>query len=792
MQALLVYLARQDSEPQGWQPEDFGGAFPQGGTYTIKVLLPPTHKSWRDRNNYHTITLILAVGDNPANHLLLGAKLQRLISHHCTCRSGARTNSACCHVAAAVIALFGPALFRTAKVEEPRISDPEKYLITVLCIIPIVQILSPPITALAPQVTYARRPTEHCPVLGGVPGNDRDLTLLVTPPPDPRPQVWHIGKAVTNNTSLLQFPSSRINLTVPASPPQPGSMSSLTGGPADQTGYEPHLHPDQLPAPQPGQGSLLFQMSGGKIPTLTKNKQKHAGSAKYTGKNMPKTTKKDNNVNAPNTSDGTDNTNAHKSNQGKKTPQAPKTSNAPKTAASPDVSPLGGDLCTHQVPLLSMKNTVTLADYVRLQHSIFLNDVLIDFANGWLFSNAATDIGDSTYLFATQFYVALAALQRPKQGSNGEAKELAEGLPLPERHHGRVARWTRRVELFDKEVVLFPIGLDSPQEGSEKHWLLLVVLLGPDPVVVVMDSLGTQRPEQVTYIQQYMEVEARVKGRAVPSFRVLTTQVPQQKDGFNCGIFVTMYAARILADPARFSARARQDQLHDWFLPSAVSGQRSHWAEVIRTLGSRQAPRRARRFPNLQFEPPNTLTNIGCMVNLERCCFVVTAFLVLCWCDVPQNLQSGPEQSQAQQNLATTLITMANRRRNHQAAPMSPEPFVVAVNAMGQRQFLYTVRMEDTCELLETALTSLPLRPGFLVALREEGTCQHCASFCQQVRKHHILCLDWTLLAGLSNPLAQPPPGEWAAATGVPGYHGGHLHQHHCLPPRIHPELPGL
>ena len=278
-----------------------------------------------------------------------------------------------------------------------------------------------------------------------------------------------------------------------------------------------------------------------------------------------------------------------------------------------------------------MNNIVTLADYERLQHSIFLNDVLIDFANCWLFSKAADNIGDSAHLFSTSFYVSLAALQRPRKGSNGEAKELAEGLPLPERHHGRVARRTRRVQLFDKEVVLFPIGLDSPQEGSERHWLLLVVLLGPDPVVVVMDSLGKQRHEQATFIQQFMEVEARVKGREVPSFRVLMAQVPQQQDGFNCGIYVIMYVARILADPAGFSARARQDQLHDWFLPSAVSGQRRHWAEVIRTLGIQQAPRRARRFPTLQFEPPNTLTNIGCMVNLERCCFVVTAFLVLCW-----------------------------------------------------------------------------------------------------------------------------------------------------------------
>ena len=126
LQALLIHLARQETEPKGWDPEHFNGAFPEGGTYTIKLLLPPTHKSWRDKSNWHTITLLISVGPNGANHLCLGSKLQRLVSHHCTCRSGARTNSSCCHVAAAIIALWGPNLFTTAKIEEPRISDPEK------------------------------------------------------------------------------------------------------------------------------------------------------------------------------------------------------------------------------------------------------------------------------------------------------------------------------------------------------------------------------------------------------------------------------------------------------------------------------------------------------------------------------------------------------------------------------------------------------------------------------------------------------------------------------------------
>ena len=308
------------------------------------------------------------------------------------------------------------------------------------------------------------------------------------------------------------------------------------------------------------------------------------------------------------------------------------------------MAPYDVEMCTLSVAALNMRNLMVSArDYAHLSHSTFLNDIIVDFASCWLFHKGEPNLTDTIHIFPTSFYVALAVLQRPRKGSEAEAKELAEGLPLPERKHGRVARRTRNIELYDKEIVLFPISLDTVTEGpdGEKHWLLVAALLGQDPVVVVMDSLGGARQDQLTYIREYMEVEARVKGRELPSFRVLSAQVPRQTDGFNCGIFVIMYIARILADPVAFAARARQDQLRDWFLPSALSGQRSHWAEVIRELGTSQAPRRGRRFPNLTFEPPNTLDNTGCMQNLEMCCFVASAFLLLCRCEVANNLQPG-------------------------------------------------------------------------------------------------------------------------------------------------------
>ena len=520
---------------------------------------------------------------------------------------------------------------------------------------------------------------------------------------------------------------------MPASPPTGAAADTATASnqPADSQGYEPQLHPDQLPASVPGQGSLLHQLTGKKPSKTPKKRMKTAPDAKKTSTTdtSPDPTPKVKPDNLKNTQQSKKKEANQKANQKAKQ----------STGATPDTASFGVEICTFEVPALRMVNIVTSPDYATLRHTAFLNDVIIDFANSWLFNSAEPNVGDTVHIFPTSFYVALAALHRPRKGSDGEARELAEGLPLPERRHGRVASRTRHVQLYDKEIILFPISLDTRRPDAEKHWLLLAVLLGQDPVVVVMDSLGGDRQDQLTEFREFMEVEARVKGKEVPKFREIRAQVPQQQDGFNCGTFVIMYVARILADPAGFAARVRQDQLGDWFLPSAVSGQRSHWAEVLRDLSTSQAPRQARRFLNIQFEPPNALINFGCMLNLERCCFVVTAFLLLCWCDVATNLLPTEAQSLAQQNLSTTFTTMATQRRDHRVGPMSPEPFVLAVNTLGQRQFLYTVQMEDTCELMETVLDNLPLRPGFMVTLREEGTCQTCSNFTEQVRMVALL-----------------------------------------------------
>ena len=52
---------------------------------------------------------------------------------------------------------------------------------------------------------------------------------------------------------------------------------------------------------------------------------------------------------------------------------------------------------------------------------------------------------------------------------------------MPERRHMREARYTLSFDLFSKEIVLFPVCLDSPQ-----HWVLVDDLLGPQPCMALL------------------------------------------------------------------------------------------------------------------------------------------------------------------------------------------------------------------------------------------------------------------------------------------------------------------
>ena len=123
LQELLVFLYLQREAPEGYDPDLFNGAWPEGGCWVIRLRVPPNMSSWRTPDSWHQVYILLAQGENQANHLQLGPLLQRMVTAHCDCPSGDRTNSWCSHMVAGVMGLFAPTCFRSTKILEARVTD---------------------------------------------------------------------------------------------------------------------------------------------------------------------------------------------------------------------------------------------------------------------------------------------------------------------------------------------------------------------------------------------------------------------------------------------------------------------------------------------------------------------------------------------------------------------------------------------------------------------------------------------------------------------------------------------
>ncbi|XP_059543462.1 sentrin-specific protease 5 isoform X3 [Myotis daubentonii] len=112
-----------------------------------------------------------------------------------------------------------------------------------------------------------------------------------------------------------------------------------------------------------------------------------------------------------------------------------------------------------------------------------------------------------------------------------------------------VKRWTKKVDLFKKSLLLIPIHL-------EVHWSLITVTLS-NRNISFYDSQGIHFKFCVENIRKYLLTEAREKNR--PEFlqgwqTAVTKCIPQQKNDSDCGVFVLQYCKCLALDqPFQFS-----------------------------------------------------------------------------------------------------------------------------------------------------------------------------------------------------------------------------------------------
>lgn len=179
-------------------------------------------------------------------------------------------------------------------------------------------------------------------------------------------------------------------------------------------------------------------------------------------------------------------------------------------------APVAGFMVTHN------KHTLSLEDLGTLEEQNWLNDQIINMY-GELIMEATQQ---KVHFFNSFFHKQLVA-----KGYEG------------------VKRWTKKVDLFSKSLLLIPIHL-------EIHWSLVTVNMATK-TISYYDSQGIVFRHTTDNILKYILSEAKEKKQAAfqKSWKVnIIKGIPQQKNDSDCGVFVLEYCRCLsLKKPLTFS-----------------------------------------------------------------------------------------------------------------------------------------------------------------------------------------------------------------------------------------------
>jgi sentrin-specific protease 1 len=111
-----------------------------------------------------------------------------------------------------------------------------------------------------------------------------------------------------------------------------------------------------------------------------------------------------------------------------------------------------------------------------------------------------------------------------------------------------VQRWTKKVDVFSVDLVLYPIHLGT-------HWCLAAID-NRQRSLAYYDSLGGRGKSCLATLRDYLVSEYRDKKKAELSLNgwsdVPVNNIPLQKNGSDCGVFTCMYA-RYLSSNSPFT-----------------------------------------------------------------------------------------------------------------------------------------------------------------------------------------------------------------------------------------------
>ncbi|XP_062098438.1 probable ubiquitin-like-specific protease 2B isoform X2 [Humulus lupulus] len=229
--------------------------------------------------------------------------------------------------------------------------------------------------------------------------------------------------------------------------------------------------------------------------------------------------------------------------------------------------------------------SISKRDVDLLQPDTFINDTIIDFYIQYLKSQIQHGERHRFHFFNSFFFRKLADLDKdPSSASDGKAA------------FQRVRKWTRRVQLFEKDFVFIPVNFSL-------HWSLIVICHPGEvpkskdedldkslkvPCILHMDSIKGNHAGLKSLMQSYLWEEWKERQRETSdevssrfhNLRFVSLELPQQENSFDCGLFLLHYLELFLTEvPVNFSpfkiTKSSNFLNVNWFPPSEASLKRT-------------------------------------------------------------------------------------------------------------------------------------------------------------------------------------------------------------------------
>ncbi|KAH8292512.1 hypothetical protein KR054_011176, partial [Drosophila jambulina] len=172
----------------------------------------------------------------------------------------------------------------------------------------------------------------------------------------------------------------------------------------------------------------------------------------------------------------------------------------------------------HEVLAFKFNQFIKRSDILTLVGSNWLNDEVINFYMNLLIERSEQREGELPSVYAMNTFF----LQR-----------------LTLSGHAGVSRWTRRVDLFSKDIIPVPVH----HEGA--HWCMAIIHMR-DRTIRYYDSMGRHNQFVLDALESYLQQESLDKCQVpfdTSGFTIESVQdVPRQSNGYDCGVFSCMFA----------------------------------------------------------------------------------------------------------------------------------------------------------------------------------------------------------------------------------------------------------